>query len=63
VLQVYQDLYGEPPESTLLAIRARSFNLGEAPTPEAITDLQRALIWARRWLTDTHTPPPISGVD
>ena len=55
VLQVYQDLYGEPPESTLLAIRARSFNLGEAPTTEAIADLQLALAWAREWLTGPQT--------
>ena len=55
VLQVYQDLYGEPPASTLLAIRARSFNLGEAPTTEAIDDLQLALAWAREWLTGPQT--------
>jgi hypothetical protein len=50
VLQVYQDLYGEPPESTLLAIRARSFGLGEEPTAKALADLQLALAWAREWL-------------
>ena len=55
VLQVCQDLYGEPPASTLLAIRARSFNLGEAPTTEAIDDLQLALAWAREWLTGPQT--------
>ena len=55
VLQVYQDLYGEPPASNLLAIRARSFNLGEAPTTEAIDDLQLALAWAREWLTGPQT--------
>ena len=55
VLQVCQDLYGEPPTSTLLAIRARSFNLGEAPTTEAIDDLQLALAWAREWLTGPQT--------
>ena len=55
VLQVCQDLYGEPPASTLLAIRARSFDLGEAPTTEAIADLQLALAWAREWLTGPQT--------
>ena len=55
VLQVCQDLYGEPPASTLLAIRARSFDLGEAPTTEAIDDLQLALAWAREWLTGPQT--------
>ena len=55
VLQVYQDLYGNPPASTLLAIRARSFDLGEAPTTEAIADLQLALAWAREWLTGPQT--------
>ena len=55
VLQVHQDLYGEPPASNLLAIRARSFDLGEAPTTEAIADLQLALAWAREWLTGPQT--------
>ncbi len=55
VLQVCQDLYGEPPASTLLAIRARSFNLGEAPSKEALTDLAQALVWAKNWLTNVET--------
>ena len=55
VLQVYQDLYGEPPASTLLAIRARSFSLGEAPSKEALTDLAQALAWAKTWLTNVET--------
>jgi hydrogenase maturation protease len=55
VLQVYQDLYGEPPASTLLAIRARSFGLGEVPTAEALADLQLALAWACEWLTGPQT--------
>jgi hypothetical protein len=50
VLQVYQDLYGEPPVATLLAIRARSFGLGEPASAEALADLQLALAWARAWL-------------
>ena len=52
VLQVYQDLYGEPPESTLLAIRARSFDLGVAPGKAALADLEQALNWARAWLVN-----------
>ncbi|TNF61231.1 MAG: hydrogenase maturation protease [Burkholderiales bacterium] len=51
VLQVYQDLNGHPaPPATLLAIRARSFGLGEAPGPDALSDLAQALAWACGWL-------------
>ena len=52
VLQVYQDLQGSaPPPSTLLAIRAHAFGLGEAPGAGAMADLALAFVWACRWLS------------
>lgn len=51
VLQVYCDLEdAEPPPTWLLAIRAKSFELGEAPTAEAASNLDAALAWAGQWL-------------
>lgn len=51
VLQVYQDLHGHaPPPSTQLAIRASAFELGSAPSAEALADLEQAITWACRWL-------------
>ena len=52
VLQVYQDLHGHPPPtSTLLAIRASAFELGTAPSAEALAALDQAVAWVCRWLT------------
>lgn len=51
VLQVYEDLHGHPPPpATLLAIRASAFELGAAPSAEALADLDQAAAWACRWL-------------
>lgn len=51
VLQVFQDLHGQPPPpATLLAIRASAFELGTAPGAEALADLDKAVAWACRWL-------------
>lgn len=51
VMQVYQDLHGQPPPPcTLLAIRSSSFGLGAAPDAKALADLAQALAWARAWL-------------
>ncbi|MBE0473913.1 hydrogenase maturation protease [Rhodoferax sp.] len=51
LLQVFQDLQGEPPPPcTLLAIRGEAFELGERPGASALVHLQSALQWARRWL-------------
>ncbi len=51
VLQVYQDLHGQPPPpATLLAIRASAFELGTAPGAGALADLDQAVAWACRWL-------------
>lgn len=51
VLQVFQDLHHQPPPpATLLAIRASAFELGSAPSAEALADLEQAITWACRWL-------------
>lgn len=52
VLQVYQDLHGHAaPASTLLAIRASAFELGTAPSVQALSDLDQAVVWSCRWLS------------
>lgn len=52
VLQVYEDLHGHaPPAATLLAIRASAFELGAAPSVQALSDLDQAIAWACRWLS------------
>ena len=55
LLQVYADVQGEPaPPCTLLAIRAAHFELGEAPSAQALADLDHALDWAKHhWLSAT----------
>jgi hydrogenase maturation protease len=51
VLQVYRDLEDEdPPPCWLLAIRADSFELGQAPSAAAQRNLDAALDWAQNWL-------------
>jgi len=62
VLQVYQDLHGQPPPaSTLLAIRASAFELGTAPSAEALADLDLAIAWACRWLSGEHIAEEVSA--
>jgi hydrogenase maturation protease len=57
LLQVYRDLErAEPPPCKLLAIRAQRFELGEAPSEQALADLARALAWAMEW---AHRPEEI----
>lgn len=56
VMQVFRNLYGvEPAPCTLLAIRGERFELGEAPSATALSNLEHALTWCRQWLT--LTPP------
>ena len=51
VLQVYEDLHGQPPPpATVLGIRAKVFELGTAPSADALADLEQAIAWARGWL-------------
>lgn len=55
VLQVYQDLHGQPPPPAMqLGIRARAFELGTAPSADALADLDRAFAWTCRWLSGEH---------
>lgn len=62
VLQVYQDLHGQPPPpATLLAIRASAFELGSAPGAEALADLDQAVAWACRWLQGAHIAEEVSA--
>jgi len=50
LLKVYCDLeHTPPPPCTLLAIRAQRFELGEAPSEQALADLALALDWAMEW--------------
>jgi hydrogenase maturation protease len=51
LLQVYRDVHGqEPPDCTLLGIRAASFALGEPPSALALSHLEAAVDWARAWI-------------
>ncbi len=51
LLQAYVDLHRTaPPPTTLLAIRAEAFELGEPPGAAARAHLDAALDWATRWL-------------
>jgi len=51
LLQVYQDMQGEPPPPcTLLAIRGEAFELGEPPSKAALANLEHARAWASQWL-------------
>ena len=55
LLQVYQDLQGEPPPPcTMLAIRGEQFELGLAPGAQALAHLASAVTWARQWLLNSH---------
>ena len=51
LLQVFVDLHRRsPPPCTLLALRGESFELGAAPSAQALRNLDAALSWALRWL-------------
>ena len=53
VMQVFRDLQGiAPPPCTLLAIRGRSFELGDPPQSDALVCLEAALRWAHNWLVE-----------
>jgi hypothetical protein len=68
LLQVYRDVQrAEPPPCTLLAMRAQRFELGEAPSQQALADLALALAWATAWVgtghaTEADADTPASGV-
>lgn len=50
VLHAYRKLYGEPPASHVLAIRARAFELGEDLSPDATVNLAAARAWLVEYL-------------
>lgn len=59
LMQVYRDVHGiDAPPCTLLAIRGERFELGEAPSAEALDHLAEALHWATDWLTAPVRPTP-----
>ncbi len=56
LMQVFRDLHGQPPPPCwLLAIRGRSFELGEPPGAGALEHLAAALSWAQGWLATGAT--------
>ncbi len=58
LLQVFRDLHiGEPPSSTLLAIRGERFELGVPPSARALAHLGAAVTWARGWLAAPQGTP------
>lgn len=59
VMQVYEQLHGRPaPPCTLLAIRARQFELGQALGADARQHLALALQWFTRWWSGQAQPAP-----
>jgi hydrogenase maturation protease len=57
VMQVYEQLHGRPPPPcTLLAIRARQFELGTAIGADAQQHLALALDWFTRWWSSLAEP-------
>jgi len=52
VLHAYQKLFGEPPPSSVLAIRGEAFELGEGLSEAAKTHLEAALEWLRKRLAE-----------
>ena len=58
LMQVFQAVQGEAtPPCTLLAIRGERFELGEAPTSQALIHLEAALGWAQDWVTRATAKP------
>lgn len=56
LLQVFCQLERRsPPPCTLLAIRADQFELGQPPSPAALSNLAAALAWTQAWLAP-HGP-------
>lgn len=58
LLAVYRRVHGmAPPACTLLAIRGHHFELGAAPSAEAMANLEAALRWADDWLAAAPLVP------
>jgi hydrogenase maturation protease len=64
LLQVHVDVYGRaPPPTTLLAIRARHFELGEPPGADALAHGEQALTWAEHWILNDLQSTATSACD
>ncbi|MBB1072904.1 hydrogenase maturation protease [Rhodoferax sp. 4810] len=63
LLHLYQELHATaPPPCTLLAIRGERFELGEAPSAQALQNLDAALRWVlNEWLYQVFTAPDLSA--
>lgn len=58
VLHAYRMLYGAPPPAWTLAIRGHVFELGEALSPDAATNLAAARTCLLAWLAHAADPWP-----
>jgi hydrogenase maturation protease len=58
VLQACAELYGEQPESWMLAVSGVSFELGEPLSAEATGNLDAAVTKVLAWLEDCRSIPP-----
>ncbi len=63
LLHLYQELHASaPPPCTLLAIRGERFELGDAPSAQALHNLDAALRWVRNeWLFQAFTAQDLSS--
>ncbi|MFZ4623926.1 MAG: hydrogenase maturation protease [Rhodoferax sp.] len=60
LLQVFADVHGHAaPPTTLLAIRGETFELGQAMSASARSNLAAALVWAQGWVQAAITEEPI----
>lgn len=50
VLGLCRDQFGPPPEAWVLAIRGYAFDMAEGLTPEAQTNLEKALSFVQKWI-------------
>jgi len=63
LLYLYQELHAaSPPPCTLLAIRGERFELGEAPSAQALQNLDAALRWVlTKWLYQAFPAQDLSS--
>lgn len=56
LLKVYQQFYqASPPDCFVLCVKGESFELGEPPSPEALTNLAAALNFSRQRLLESQS--------
>lgn len=63
LLHLYQELHAAPPPPcTLLTLRGERFELGEAPSAQALQNLDAALRWVlTEWLYQAFPAPDLSS--